>query len=255
MEFAQDATWWFSPLHRMTTEKDVLHGSVCHTGFHSHKARRTLFVQITIENQCYHCDSWLHYSIGLRLFMEFAQDVTWWFSPLHRMTPKKGVLQDEVCYTGFHSHKARRALILQNIKTQCCHCDYWLHWCIGFRLFMGFAQDATWWLSPLHKMTTEKDVLHGSVCHTGFHSHKARMTLFVQKIGNLHCHCDSCLHNKIGLRLFIEFAQDVTWWYSPLHRMTTKKGVLQDEVCNTGFHSHKARRALFVQSIENQCCH
>jgi hypothetical protein len=44
-----------------------------------------------IEIQCGHCDYWLHWWIGLRLFMEFAQDATWWFSPLHRMSPDKGV--------------------------------------------------------------------------------------------------------------------------------------------------------------------
>jgi hypothetical protein len=26
--------------------------------------------------------------------------------------------------TGFHSHKARRTLILQNIENKCNHCDY-----------------------------------------------------------------------------------------------------------------------------------
>jgi hypothetical protein len=72
------------------------------TGFDSWEARRTLFLK-NIENQCCPCDSWLHWWIGLRLFMEFAQDATWWFSPLHKMSPNKGVfyckgnLQYEVC--------------------------------------------------------------------------------------------------------------------------------------------------------------
>jgi pyrroloquinoline quinone (PQQ) biosynthesis protein C len=123
------------------------------TGFHSREARRTFFLQ-NIENQCGHCDYWLHWSKGLRLFMEFAQDATWWFSPLHRMSPNKGsVCQIWIslslhrmppdgshhfieCHltkvvfarTGFHSWEARRTLILQNIENQCGHWDYWLHW-------------------------------------------------------------------------------------------------------------------------------
>jgi hypothetical protein len=28
--------------------------------------------------------------------MEFAQDATWWFSPLHRMSPNKGVFYRSV---------------------------------------------------------------------------------------------------------------------------------------------------------------
>jgi hypothetical protein len=210
MEFAQDATWWFSPMHRMTTKKDVLHGSVCFTGFHSQKARRTLFLQ-NIENQWCHCDCWLHYRIGWRLFMEFAQDATWWFSPMHRMTTtKEDGLYGSVCLIGFHSHKARRTLFLQNIEYQWCHCDYWLHYRIGWRLFMEFAQDATWWFSPLHRMTTEKDVLHGSVCLTGFHSHKARRTLFLQNIENQWCHCDYWLHYMmVSLWLLIPLVDGV----------------------------------------------
>jgi hypothetical protein len=97
MEFAQDATWWFSPLHRMTTNK------MCFTtwglsalDFTHRRWEGPLFLQ-NIENQWCHCDFWLHWWIGLMLFMEFAQNATWWFSPLHRMTTKNGVLQDEVC--------------------------------------------------------------------------------------------------------------------------------------------------------------
>jgi hypothetical protein len=79
------------------------------TGLDSWEARRTLFLQIhswrasrtlflwNIENQCCHCDYWMHWWIGLRLFMEFAQDTTWWFSPLHRMSPNKGVFYCSVC--------------------------------------------------------------------------------------------------------------------------------------------------------------
>jgi hypothetical protein len=66
--------------------------------------------------------------------------------------------------TGFHSREARRTLILQNNENQCGHCDYWLHWWIGLRLFMEFAQDATWWFSPLHRMSPNKGVFYCSVC-------------------------------------------------------------------------------------------
>jgi hypothetical protein len=132
------------------------------TGFHSWEARRTLFL-LNIENQCCHCDYWLHWWIGLMLFMEFAQDATWWFSPLHRMSPNKGVFYCSFCQrlhrmppdgshhfiewhltkvfsivvfasTGFQSWETRRTLFLQNIEIQCCHCDNWLHWWIGLRL-------------------------------------------------------------------------------------------------------------------------
>jgi hypothetical protein len=66
------------------------------TGFDSWEARKTFFLQ-NIENQCYHFDNCLHWWIGLRLFMEFAQDATWWYSPLHRMSPDKGVFYCSVC--------------------------------------------------------------------------------------------------------------------------------------------------------------
>jgi hypothetical protein len=58
---------------------------------------------------------------------------------------------------------------------------------------------------------------------TGFHSKEARGTIFLQNIEHQWCHCNKCLHYRIGLRLFMEFAQDATWWFSPLHRMTTNK--------------------------------
>jgi hypothetical protein len=66
--------------------------------------------------------------------------------------------------TGFHSREARRTVILQNIENQCGHCDYWLHWSKGLRLFMEIAQDATWWFSPLHRMSPNKCVFYCSVC-------------------------------------------------------------------------------------------
>jgi hypothetical protein len=65
--------------------------------------------------------------------------------------------------TGFHSHKGRRTLFVQIIENPCCHYDYWLNWRIRLRLFMEFAQDATWRFWPLHRMSTTKGVLHGSV--------------------------------------------------------------------------------------------
>jgi hypothetical protein len=167
--------------------------------FNSWEARRTLFLW-NFENQCYHCDYWLHWWIGLRLFMEFAQDATWWFSPLHIMSPNKCVFYCSVfqhwisltggkkdlvsivvfastgfhltkvfsivvfASTGFDSWEARRTFFLQKFEVQCGHCDYWLHWCIGLRLFMKFAQDATWWFSPLHRMSPNKGVFYCSVC-------------------------------------------------------------------------------------------
>jgi hypothetical protein len=70
----------------------------------------------------------------------------------------------EFASIGYHSHKARRTLFLQNIENQCWHCDFWLHWCIGLRWFMELAQDATWWISPLHRMSPNKGVFYCSVC-------------------------------------------------------------------------------------------
>jgi hypothetical protein len=66
---------------------------------------------------------------------------------------------------------------------------------------------------------------------SGFHSQEARGTFILQNIENQWCHCDFWLYGQIGLMFFMEFAQDATWWFSPLHRMTTNNGVLQDEVC------------------------
>jgi hypothetical protein len=66
--------------------------------------------------------------------------------------------------TGFHSWEGRRTLFLQNIENQCCPCDYWWHWWIVLRSFMVFAQDATWWFSPLHRMSPNKGVFSCSVC-------------------------------------------------------------------------------------------
>jgi hypothetical protein len=96
MEFAQDATWWFSPLHRMTTKKGVLQDEVCQHWISLTGGKRDLF---SAKNWKSVLSLWLLNAlmVGLRLLMEFAQDATWWFSPLHRMTTKKGVLQDEVC--------------------------------------------------------------------------------------------------------------------------------------------------------------
>jgi hypothetical protein len=153
--------------------------------FHSWEARRTLILQ-NIETQCCHWDYWLHLSKGLRLFMEFAQDATWWFSPLHTMSPNKGVFYFSVCQhwislmggkKDLDSAKFWKLMLslwslialmdrvrLQNIENQCCACDYWLHWWIGLRLFMEFVQDATWWFSPLHRMSPNKGVFYCSVC-------------------------------------------------------------------------------------------
>jgi hypothetical protein len=66
--------------------------------------------------------------------------------------------------TGFHSWEARSTLILQNIENKCCPWDYWLHWSKGLRLCMEFAQDATWWISPLHRMSPNKGVFYCSLC-------------------------------------------------------------------------------------------
>jgi hypothetical protein len=135
------------------------------TGFDSWEARRTLFLW-NIENKCCPCDYWLHWWIGLRLFKEFTQDATWWFSPLlHRMSPNKGVFYCSVCQHWISLMGGKKGtLFLQNIEKQCCACDYWLHWWIGLRLFMEFAQDATWCFSPLHRMSPKKGVFYCSVC-------------------------------------------------------------------------------------------
>jgi hypothetical protein len=158
---------------------------------------------------------------------------------------------------GFHSQEARGTCFLQNIENQCCHCDYWLHWWIGLRLFMKFAQDATWWFSPLHRMTTNKRCFtRWGLPSDGFHSQKARGTFFLPNIENQCCHCDYRLHWWIELRLLMEFAQDATWWFSPLHRMTTNKRCFTRwGLPSNGFHSQKARGTCFLQNIENQCCH
>jgi hypothetical protein len=132
--------------------------------------------------------------------------------------------------TGFHSWEVERTWFLQNIENKCCRCDYWLHWWIGLRLFMEFAQDATWWFSPLHRMSTNKGVFV-VFASTGFHSWEARRTLFLQNIENICCSCDYWWHWWIGLRLFMDFAQDATWWFSPLHRMSPNKGVFFCSVC------------------------
>jgi hypothetical protein len=158
--------------------------------------------------------------------------------------------------------------ILQNIENQWCHCDYWLCWWIGLRLFMEFAQDATWWFSPLHKMTTNKMCyivllastgIHSKVIEwqlrkvfynmrfasTGFHSKEVWGTFILQNIENQWCHCDYWLCWWIGLRLFMEFPQDATWWFSPLHRISTNNGVLQDEVCQHWISLTGGKRDLF----------
>jgi hypothetical protein len=132
-------------------------------GFHSWEARRPLFLQ-NIANQCYHCDNWLHWWIGLRLFMEFAQHATWWFSPFTECHWTKVFSIVVFASTGFHSWEARSTLFLQNIENKCCQCDYWLYWWIGLQLFVEFAQDASWWFSPIHRMSPNKDVFNCSVC-------------------------------------------------------------------------------------------
>jgi hypothetical protein len=83
--------------------------------------------------------------------------------------------------TGFHSKEARGTIFLQNIEKQCCHYDYWLHLWIGLRLFMEFAQDATWWFSPLHTMTTKMVFYKMRFSSTGFPSQEARGTSFPSK--------------------------------------------------------------------------
>jgi hypothetical protein len=85
-----------SQLHIMSLTKVFSIVVFASTGFHSWEARRTLILW-NIENQCYHCYYWLHCWIGLMLFMDFAQDATWWFSPLQRMSPYKGVFYCSVC--------------------------------------------------------------------------------------------------------------------------------------------------------------
>jgi hypothetical protein len=92
--------------------------------------------------------------------------------------------------TGFHSWEARRTLILQNIEIQFGHCDYWLHWWIGLRLFMKFAQDATWWFSPLQRMSPNKGVFYCSVCQ----------------------HCISLMGGKKDLVSLIYWSSMLTLW-------------------------------------------
>jgi hypothetical protein len=43
----------------------------------------------------------------------------------------------------------------------------------------------------------------------------------------------------------MEFAQDATRWFSPLHTMTTKNGVLQDEVCQHWISLRGGKRDLY----------
>jgi hypothetical protein len=151
--------------------------------------------------------------------------------------------------TGFHSQEARGIFILQNIENQECHCDYWLYWWIGLMLFMEFAQDATWWFSPLHRMTAKKGVLQYEVCQHWISLTVGKRDLYSAKYWNQCCHCDFWMHWWIGLRLFMEFAQDATWWFSPLYRMTAKKGVLQHEVCQHWISLTGGKRDLFSFKI------
>jgi GMP synthase-like glutamine amidotransferase len=55
----------------------------------------------------------------------------------------------------------------------------------------------------------------------------------MDRVKVIHGVCSGChlMVFTIGLRLYMEFAQDATWCFSPLHRMTTNNGVLQHEVC------------------------
>jgi hypothetical protein len=102
----------------------------------------------------------LNWWIGLRLFMEIAQDATWWFSPLHRMSPDKGVFYCSVCQHWISLMGGNKDL--DSAKYWQSMLSLWLLIALikGLRLFMEFAQDATWRFSPLYRMTTNK----GSVC-------------------------------------------------------------------------------------------
>jgi hypothetical protein len=141
------------------------------TGFDSWDARRTLFLQ-NIENQCCHCDYWFHWWIGLRLFMEFAPDATWLFSPLHRISPNKGVFY-------------------------CCVCQHWISLMGGKKdLVSAKYWKSMWSLWLLISLMDRVEVIHGvcTECHltkvfsivvfasTGFHSWEARRTLILQNM-------------------------------------------------------------------------
>jgi hypothetical protein len=163
------------------------------TGFHSWEARRTLFLW-NIENQCYHCDYWLHWWIGLRLFIKLAQDATWWFSPLRRMSPNKGVLQDEVC---------QHWISLMGGKKDLVSMKYWTLM-LSLWLLIAFMDR----VKVIHGVCTgcHLMVFTTSECHltkvfsivvfanTGFDSWEARRTLFLWNIENKCCPCDYCWH-------------------------------------------------------------
>jgi hypothetical protein len=148
--------------------------------------------------------------------------------------------------TGFLSQETRGTIFLQNIENQFCHCDYWLHWWIGLRLFMG-----------LHRMPPDGFhhfiewqrimVFYKMLLASGFHSQEARGSFFLLNIQTQFCHCDYWLHWWVGLRLFMEFARDATWWFSPLHRLTTNKMcyILLVLLARTGFVSQETRGTCF----------
>jgi hypothetical protein len=193
------------------------------TGFLSQETRGTFFLQ-NIENQWCHCDYWLRWWIGLRLFMEFAHDGSWWFSPLHRMTTNNGVLQDEVC---------QHLISLTGGKRDHFSAKYWKSM-MSLWLLIALMDRVKVIHGVLHMMAP--DGFHHFIewqrimvfykmrfASTWFHSQEARGTIFLQNIVNQCCHCDYWLHWWIGLRLYMEFPQDATWWISPLFRMTGNK--------------------------------
>jgi hypothetical protein len=115
------------------------------------------------------------------------------------------------------------AFILKNIVNQCCHRDCWLHWWIGLRLFMEFAQNATWWLSPLYRITTKKGVLQHEVCQHWISITGGKRDLFSAKYWKSMLSLWLLIALLDRVKVFMEFAQDATWWFSPLHRMTKNK--------------------------------
>jgi hypothetical protein len=144
----------------MSPNKGVFHCSVCQHWFSLTGGKNDL-------------DSAKHWKSMLSLWLLIAlrDRVKVIHGFLHRMPPdgchhfiEWQLTKVVFASTGFHSREARMTLILQNFKIWCCHCDYWLHWWIWLRLFMEFAQDATWWFSPLRRMSPNKGVFYCSVC-------------------------------------------------------------------------------------------
>jgi hypothetical protein len=162
MEFAQDATWWFSPLHRMSPIKGVFYCSVYQHWISLMGGKKDLLSAKYWKSML---SLWL--LIALMDRVKVIHGVCTGCHLIHHFIechPTKVFSIVVFASSGFDSQEARRTFILQNIENQCCHCDYWLHWWKVLRLFMEFAQDATWWFSPLHITSPNKGVFYCSVC-------------------------------------------------------------------------------------------